>query len=106
MIKVEVLKNKDQITKLEISGHAYSGEPGYDLVCAGVSSIGVGALNGFDQLSEDCTLELTEEPYIKIECKQANKDNQLLMNFLLTQLKTIEEVHGDYIKITEKEESQ
>lgn len=106
MIQVNVLTHNDLIKKIEVSGHAYSGEPGFDLVCAGVSSIAVGALNAFDELSQGCDLVLKETPYIKIECKDANQENQLLMNFLLIQFKTIEHVHSEHININVKEESQ
>ncbi len=39
-------KTKDNhIVNLKISGHANSGEYGKDLVCAGVSTASIGALN-------------------------------------------------------------
>lgn len=106
MIYVEVYTKESNILKIEISGHAYSGEPGYDLVCAGVSSIAVGALNGFEELECNCNLEMTEDPFIKIECRDLTETNQLLMNFLFLQLKTVEESHHEHIKINVKEESQ
>ncbi len=106
MIKVDIETQDKTIKKIEISGHAYSGEPGYDLVCAGVSSIGVGALNAFDNLGDECTLVLDETPYILIECKSASEKNQLMMNFLHEQLKTVEFVHPEHIQINVKEESQ
>lgn len=106
MIQIDVLTQNDKVLKIEVSGHAYSGDPGHDLVCAGISSIAVGALNAFDTFGQDCNLVLNEKPYIKIECKGDHKDNQLMMNFLLTQFKTVEEVHNEHVKINVKEESQ
>ena len=106
MIKINVLTKESNLKKIEVSGHAYSGEPGFDLVCAGISSIMVGALNAFDQFSQNCDLILEDTPYIKIECKKASSENRLMMNFLLTQLKTVEEVHSEHVKIIMKEESQ
>lgn len=104
MIQVKVTKVGKFITELEVSGHAYSGEPGFDLVCAGVSSITTGALNGFYELDNQCELIMTDDPFIKIKCEEVNKDNQLLLNFLLIQLKTVEEVHSEHLQITVKEE--
>ncbi|NLW15102.1 MAG: ribosomal-processing cysteine protease Prp [Erysipelothrix sp.] len=106
MIKVNIYTHKSNIYKIDISGHSYSGEPGYDLVCAGVSSIGVGALNAFDALDDDCILELSEKPYIKIECKTITKENQTMMNFLKYQLETVEAVHHEHIRIKEMEDSR
>lgn len=103
MINVDVYQNNQEIQKLEISGHAYSGEPGFDLICAGVSSIAVGALNGLHELTKDCDLELTDEPRITITCERENSDNQLLLKFVLIQLETIEEEYAEYIKINVKE---
>ena len=45
MIKVLVKQNNNQIVNLSITGHADSGEYGKDLVCAGVSTVGIGAMN-------------------------------------------------------------
>lgn len=107
MIKVDIRTQDHKIKQIEISGHAYSGKPGFDLVCAGVSSIGVGALNAFDSLGDNCTLVLEEEPaYISISCPVASDNNQLMMNFLHQQLKTVEFVHSKHLKINVKEESQ
>lgn len=106
MIKVDIKTRNQSIYKIEISGHAFSGDKGYDLVCAGVSSICVGALNAFDAMGDNCTLVLEETPYILIECKTQTDNNKLMMDFLHIQLKTVEVVHGEHIKINVKEESQ
>ena len=45
MIKVLVKQNNNQIVNLSITGHADSGEYGKDLVCAGVSTVGIGEMN-------------------------------------------------------------
>lgn len=102
MILVSVVKDKDLIKSITITGHALSGEPGYDLVCAAVSSMATGALNGLDQLSSGCTLYLDESPKIEIVCQSINEVNQLLLEFLLVQLKTVEDVEGQSIKIEEE----
>ena len=39
MIKVEVTKKNDHYSGAKITGHAYSDEPGKDLVCAAVSTL-------------------------------------------------------------------
>lgn len=104
MIQVNVIKKDNAITKITISGHAFSNDPGFDLVCAGVSSIATGALNGFDALDTSTALEMTDAPFISITCNQINHKNQLLMEFLFYQLKTIEDAHDEHLNITVKEE--
>lgn len=104
MIQVNVIKKGNEYYQITVSGHAFSNDPGFDLVCAGVSSIATGALNGFDALDKSASLSLTDEPFIGITCNQINEKNQLLMAFLHYQLKTIEAAHKEHLKITVKEE--
>lgn len=104
MIEVVVTRKTASILQIEVSGHAFNADPGFDLVCAGVSSIMTGALNGFDSLDASAVLELNDEPYISIKCDIINITNQTLLEFVLIQLKTVYEAHPDVISILEKEE--
>lgn len=45
MVTVKVFCTNERIHSIEISGHAESDSHGNDLVCAGASSISIGALN-------------------------------------------------------------
>ncbi|CAM2781023.1 ribosomal-processing cysteine protease Prp [Erysipelothrix tonsillarum] len=103
MIHVSVLISDGTYKKMTVTGHAGSGEHGFDLVCAGVSSIMVGALNGFDALDNSVELVMTREPLIEIEIKHSNELNQKLFEFVLLQLKTMEQTQSQYIEISEKE---
>ena len=103
MIQVTVLKRHKTIYDVRVTGHAYSGEPGFDLVCAGVSSILTGALNGFDALDPDVKLTLTKQPLINIEILTPSELNQKLIEFVLIQLRTVETAHPQFIEIHEKE---
>lgn len=105
MIQVDVITRGDAIVDINVTGHAMTGAPGKDLVCAGVSSIMVGALNGFDALaSNDVTLKMTEDPCVQITIHTPTKDNQLLCQFLINQLETIMYMHSDALNINKKEE--
>ena len=103
MIQVSVIKNNGSYSSLTVTGHAYSGEAGNDLVCAGVSSILTGALNAFDSLTQDSLLTMDKQPLIKIELKTPSELNQKLFEFVLIQLKTVEMAHPHNIEIHEKE---
>ena len=49
MIRIRVQEAGDQIIGLHFSGHAYSNDPGKDLVCAAISSIAIGVLNALEE---------------------------------------------------------
>ena len=53
MIRVTVETVEHQYHSMTVVGHAETGESGFDLVCAGVSSILTGALNAFDEMDDD-----------------------------------------------------
>lgn len=103
MVQVSVYKSNGSYSSITVTGHAYSGDPGYDLVCAGVSSILTGALNAFDSLDKEALLTMNKTPLIKIEFKTPSELNQKLFEFVLIQLKTVEMAHPQHIEIHEKE---
>ncbi len=103
MIQVEIVKNNGVYQSIQVSGHAYSGEPGFDLVCAGVSSIMTGALNAFDEMDDSVNLTLTKEPLIQIDIQTPSELNQKLIEFVHIQLKTVEYAYAQNIEIHEKE---
>ena len=106
MIKVLVKQNNNQIVNLSITGHADSGEYGKDLVCAGVSTVGIGAMNmlakkGFldDHIG---TIEVNEG-YINIIVKQVDEICQVVLETLETTLDTMAEDYGQFIEISKVE---
>ncbi len=103
MILVNVRKDKEEILELVVTGHAGQAPKGEDLVCAGVSSILVGALNAIDQLANAaCELSM-QEGYVKIRQKKADERGQLLMKATLIALQTMEESYSSYIHIKVQE---
>ena len=103
MIRVDVVKKDEHYHSMTVTGHAETGEPGYDLVCAGVSSIMVGALNAFDHFDPSVALTLNEEPCIKIKITKKSEITEKMFEFVLIQLKTVEVSHPQAIEILEKE---
>lgn len=102
MVKVEVNQNKNRIASIHISGHAYSADPGFDLVCAAVSSIGVGTLNALDELAHDdydLVLIESDDPVIEIKEKNSNSVGNIVLETMLIQLKTLQESHPEHITI-------
>lgn len=102
MITVNVKYANDTLTKLVISGHALSAEPGKDLVCAGVSAVAVGALNSLEAV--DASFEIVmKDGYIKVVPQHVmSPHNTTVLNVLVTSLKTITQSYGEYIQINEE----
>lgn len=104
MIRVRVQRLNQMIQSIEITGHAQSAKTGEDLVCAAISSIATGALNALDQLySNDVVLTYQEAPeaLIKIQVIKNDATLEQLLQFLLIQIRTVENSHKKYIQIQE-----
>ncbi len=103
MVKVKVNKKQNQITSIIISGHANYAQHGEDLVCAGVSSIAIGACNALDLLVHDCCLFEIDNGFIKIEVVDNNSQVQLLLESIIIQLSTMERSYKKFIRINKQE---
>jgi len=102
MIRVRVTGGKGSVRSIRISGHAYAGDPGEDLICAAVSSIGIGTLNALEELApETCKPELGED--IRISVRESTNTVQTILETMLVQLGTIAEKYPKNMKIDRKE---
>lgn len=109
MIKVTVFRKKDLIKAFELSGHAESGPYGYDLVCAGVSAVSIGAINAVLTLCEvDLDIEQSDDGgylYVTIPDSIGSKKMervQLLFEGMLISLSSIEQEYQPFITIEDK----
>ncbi|MDD7280385.1 MAG: ribosomal-processing cysteine protease Prp [Erysipelotrichaceae bacterium] len=103
MVKVEILYKQDQIQSIRVSGHAGAGTRGNDLVCAGASSIGFGALNAFDELfAQDVDIEVRDNQF-RIKALKNSDMLQKSLLFLEIQYKTMEASYPENITIIRKE---
>ncbi len=105
MISVNIKRCRDAISEMVIQDHAGYREKGEDLVCAGVSSIAIGALNAIDLMKHDVCDLVMNDAYIQIAVKQNDREMQLLLEMLKIQLATVEERYPQYITITDQEVS-
>ena len=101
MIKAVYEVKDSHYVSLRVSGHAESGEYGKDLICASVSSIIFGLMNALDVLDKDIEIkQLNNLITISNNTGLQVADNYL--ELVLTQLKTIEESYGDFIRVERK----
>jgi len=109
MIRVTVKRKDDKIQSIELSGHAESGPYGYDLVCAGVSAVSIGAVNAVMELSEiDLKVEQGGKggylmiAFPELLCNIEMEKAQLLFEGMLVSLISIENEYGEFIRINDK----
>ena len=107
MIQVKVTRNEELLESIEMTGHAGSGPYGYDLVCAAVSGISIGAVNAVMGLT-DIDLKVKQGGYggyLKVTFPSSSHPDmdkaQLLLEGMLVSLKSIEMEYGKFIKIHE-----
>lgn len=108
MVKVQVERSSNRITSFTLSGHAEAGPYGYDLVCAAVSALSIGAINAVYQL---CNVELPIETgeeggFLRCEVpdgllKETDEKVQLLLEGMLVSLNSIAQEYGEHITIQE-----
>ena len=96
MIRVTVYYQNNLPVGLKVKGHAESGPYGHDLVCAAVSSIITGGFNSFKE--EDIVSCTLDEGLAELEIVQ-NDESIIILDTIITQLKTIEESNPKNIKI-------
>jgi len=108
MIK-SVIERDEQgnIASFTLSGHADSGDYGHDIVCAAVSAVAIGAVNGVEALAGfEPTVEADEvnggHLSLKIDQEitgeQAHIAQIILENMVLS-LQSIQEQYGDYLTL-------
>lgn len=102
MIHVNVETHKNHIRKLKITGHAGYDKSGFDIVCAGVSSIGFGLCNALDILYPNANCKISEN-CILIEVEDTNEISDTILKTAIIQLETIEESYKKNVKIYKQE---
>ena len=103
MVKVHVKRHHGRISEIEVKDHAGYADAGFDLVCAGVSSICIGMMNALDEMVPDICDFVYKEAYIKIKSRLHNEIADILLNGMVYQLKTMQESYADYIIINDQE---
>ncbi len=98
MIQVEYIGNSSNIEYIKISGHANYDDYGKDIVCSAVSAISIGALNALKNIENYAITQ--KEGLIIIENKnKSSYDDNIVLNTMLIQLKTIEQSYPKFIQI-------
>ena len=101
MIKVNYHKDDGYVKNLTVLGHAdYSKNDELDLVCACVSSIVIGGLNA---INDEKNYIMSVFPGdVKLEVKLANEHDNIVIETIIMQLKTLESKYSKNINVKEK----
>lgn len=111
MIEAHFRRNdQKEIFSFEISGHAGSGPYGYDIVCAAVSALSIGAVNSLAEIGGFTPLiEADEEEggYLYATLPENLSEKQLstahiLLESLLLSCKSVSEEYPQYVIIREE----
>lgn len=104
MIKVTSWYDKDKVVRIKVKGHAEFDESGKDLICAGVSCIMFGLMNGLDRFEGVMIDQGDDDIDIKI-ADLKNKKIQDYLELVDIQLATIEDQYPEYLKIERRKSS-
>ncbi|GFH41016.1 ribosomal-processing cysteine protease Prp [Lactococcus insecticola] len=104
MIKAKFLENSaHELRSVEISGHAASGEYGYDVVCAAVSALSISFYNGVESIAGyEMTLDVADG-YMKVidldDVKPDQKEkSQILFLGFLNAMQNVAENNPQYVE--------
>lgn len=100
MISVIFNKQDDKFISMTVTGHAEFADIGEDIVCAGVSSIVFGALNGFEEIASEKFDIVVSDHLITVNVIDSSCVTDKLLSFVHLQLQTIEKQYSDNIGIT------
>ena len=96
MIKVKVVKNGTNYTKVSVLGHAMYDEYGKDIVCSAVSSIVTTTVNGLMSLDKESISYMVSSKGMSIK---TDRTTQVLIRNMINLLKELESNYKDFIKI-------
>ncbi|SEU17617.1 ribosomal-processing cysteine protease Prp [Paenibacillus sp. NFR01] len=106
MINVRITRTSAQgtIVGFAVKGHAMYAKKGWDIVCAGVSTVTFGTVNSIEKLTGVVLDTETEDGFLSgtlvpIEDPEIAGKVQLLLESMVGMLGDIAESYGKYIKI-------
>ena len=99
MIKVKIVKNGTNYTKVSVLGHAMYDEYGKDLVCSAVSSIVTTTVNGLISLDKKSISYMVSSKGMSITINSTDRTTQILIRNMINLLKELENNYKDFIKI-------
>jgi uncharacterized protein YsxB (DUF464 family) len=108
MIKVEISLSNAHYCGAKITGHAYSNEPGKDLVCAAVSTLAQTLVNAVESIGgipeESLSLKI-ENGHLELKLKNDDLSDviDIIFRTFRVGIEGIEGTYSKYVKLKIKE---
>lgn len=100
MIKAVFYKDKeDKITSFIVEGHAGYAPSGRDVVCAAVSALVVGTINGLEVLTAATFDTAVSHGFTKVDVKELTTYSNVLLNSMLLSLEGIQEEYPNNLTV-------
>lgn len=100
MIKANFNRNDDgDIVVFEVEGHAGYAPSGRDIVCAAVSALVIGTVNGLEVLSDASFETSLSYGVTKVFVEEPTSSSNILLRSLIMSLEGIQEEYPEHIKI-------
>ncbi|EFR44126.1 ribosomal-processing cysteine protease Prp [Streptococcus pseudoporcinus] len=102
MIKAIFTRHQDgSLNSVTLTGHAGSGDYGFDIVCASVSTLAINFINSlevFTTVAADIDVDSVEGGYMKISFPHDNQENvQLLFESFLLGMTNLSENSSEFV---------
>ena len=99
MIKVKIVKNGTNYTKVSVLGHAMYDDYGKDIVCSACSSIVITTVNGILALKKGSLDYLVSKKGMTINVKIDDETTQILLNNMVSLLRELEGNYPNNIEV-------
>lgn len=103
MISITCFIKANKISGFEVSGHANYDKKGKDIVCSAVSAIVIGGLNAIKNI-DSFDIKIADNIVKCISISKVSDYDQIVIETIMTQLKTIEKEYDKYLQINERME--
>ncbi len=104
MVKIYFTYESKKFKHFLAEGHSLFAKKGQDIVCAGVSACIVGAFNAIEE-TKNFQFTLGDGRAELKALSEVNVHDAIVIETLLTQLKTIAVSYKDYVQVTTEERS-
>lgn len=101
MIKINIKKENDLISNIEIKGHSGYDVVGRDIVCASVSTMTITTVNAIIRYDENSISYNQDEGYVNIVILKHSSVVDMLLENLISLFKELEIQYKKNIKINE-----
>jgi len=101
MIKINIKKENDLISNIEIKGHSGYDVSGRDIVCASVSTMTITTVNAIIRYDENSISYNQDEGYVNIVILKHSSVVDMLLENLISLFKELEIQYKKNIKINE-----